>query len=291
MKHGPGRRLSRVLAMTVIMSMLITLFPAMAFESSNIPGTERQAEKEIEAGPVFDSQQPAEAKEAAEPTGESTTSVKRAPENPEPKTADSIVLGDYIYSISRQSITGYTGTATEITIPSVLKSDDGKEYAVKKIDEGAFQPGNTDISLTSVILPAGLEEIGNKAFAGNSIEELIIPESLKKIGADGFSDNKLTKITVEKNGGLESIGADAFARNQLEIIDLSEASSLSEIGKEAFAWNKLSSLNLGKAIRSIGERAFAENKLTEVKLPATVENYGNNVFSDNERYVFVTCDS
>ena len=76
------------------------------------------------------------------------------------------------------TVTGYTGTATEVIIP---ESIDGKP--VTAIGAGAFAGS----SVTKVTLPATLASIGEGAFEGCAmLDSIVIPEDVEVIGANAF---------------------------------------------------------------------------------------------------------
>lgn len=110
---------------------------------------------------------------------------------------------EFEYNPETQTITGYKGTDTDIEIPDSIYGTD-----IKHIGNGAF--GRK--SLTSVIIPDGIETIGDSAFAGNNLEKLVLPESIVRIGRASFGANvKLKEVYL--NEGLEYIGQQAFTRN------------------------------------------------------------------------------
>ena len=73
--------------------------------------------------------------------------------------ASALVSGDYEYTVTdgEAKITGYTGTSTEIEIPSEF---DG--YPVTSIGEGAFRYNK---SLTNITVPDSVTYIGNGSFS------------------------------------------------------------------------------------------------------------------------------
>lgn len=78
-------------------------------------------------------------------------------------------------------ITGYTGSATSVTIPSTIG---GK--TVKEIAENAFQ-GN--LTLKSIDIPSCVETIGTRAFQGCiSLKEIVLPENLTSLGIYAFEN-------------------------------------------------------------------------------------------------------
>ena len=52
--------------------------------------------------------------------------------------------------------------------------------------------------LTSIIIPEGVQTIGNYAFANNKLTIIIIPSSVKYIGDYAFSNNPLLENIILK---------------------------------------------------------------------------------------------
>lgn len=95
-------------------------------------------------------------------------------------------------------IVDYCGTATELTIPSGITS----------IWARAFNECN----LTSVVLPEGLERIGERAFCNcTDLTSIVIPDSVKKIDAMAFYGCANIK-TVVLGSSLETIYSSAFEK-------------------------------------------------------------------------------
>ena len=112
------------------------------------------------------------------------------------------------------TVSGYTGTATELVIPAEV-TNGSVTYKVTAIGYIAFR-GNSTLtsitipdgvttiesyafyyckSLTNVIIPEGVTYIGNRAFSiCTSLKSVSLPASLTECG-DAFSELKLTKVT------------------------------------------------------------------------------------------------
>ena len=97
-------------------------------------------------------------------------------------TGETIISGDFKYTIlgdGTAEITKYTGSATEVTIPSEL---DGK--SVTSIGDYAFYDCT---SLASITIPDSVTEIGDHAFSDcTSLASVTIPDSVTRIGRDAF---------------------------------------------------------------------------------------------------------
>lgn len=103
-------------------------------------------------------------------------------------------------------ITGYTGSDTELEIPSVVKGTDGKEYTVTEIGPEALwnNSDNSDArNITSIIIPESVKVIDRFAFSGsnsshhqtNSLQYIKIKSDTITIGVHAFSRN--TALTMD----------------------------------------------------------------------------------------------
>ena len=106
-------------------------------------------------------------------------------------------------------ITGYTGDAADVEIPKTISdSESGSVYTVTEIDAGAFF-GNA--SITSVVIPEGVETVGAGAFQNcGALESVVMPSSLKTIGTRAFFNcQSLADVTFGAN--VSSVGYMAFS--------------------------------------------------------------------------------
>ena len=123
---------------------------------------------------------------------------------------------------------------------------------VANIPQAAFNAGtSTSMKLQSLVIPEGVETIGNNAFAGTHVENLVLPGTLKSIGNNAFINHQLTKVEIP--GSVKSIGSSAF-----------------KIFQEKLA-KALTDITLNEGLETIGKEAFMGNSITSVDLPATVE--------------------
>ena len=193
------------------------------------------------------------------------------------------------------SVTGYTGTATEVVIPSKYR---GK--AVSSIGDSAFSDCE---SLTSVEIPNGVTSIGDNAFClCKNLTSITIPDSVKGIGNAAFSDcENLTEIVIPNS--VTSIGNEAFYEC-VGLRSITIPDSVTSIGENAFhQCHGLISVELGNGVTSIGNQAFYDcesltsivfgdglttigveafyecTSLTEIVIPNGVMSIGNSAFS------------
>ena len=134
--------------------------------------------------------------------------------------------------------------------------------------------------LTSVTLPAGLEEIGAEAFAGcAALTDIVLPDSVTDIGEQAFKGcSGLTQIAVP--AGVTSIRAHCFdGCAGLTAATLPEG--VTEIGDYAFAGCVgLTDIVLPDDLTAIGASAFyACSSLPEIDIPAGVTSIGASAFN------------
>ena len=143
------------------------------------------------------------------------------------ESADYLTCGDYQYTLDESDnaiITKYTGSETDVTIPSTL---DG--YTVTEI-VGAFCENE---SIESVVIADTVRIVGRKAFMGcSSLKNVTFPENLSEIGY--FAFHKCVSLKdVELPKMLEVLGEEAFSECPL-ITHIVLPEMLSKIQNDAF---------------------------------------------------------
>ena len=105
------------------------------------------------------------------------------------------------------TVSGYTGTATELVIPAEV-TNGSVTYKVTAIGTGAFGGNST---LTSITIPEGVTGIAYYAFAGcTSLTNVTIPEGVTYIGDFAFdSCTSLKSVTIPE--GVTIIDGSAFS--------------------------------------------------------------------------------
>ena len=193
------------------------------------------------------------------------------------------------------SVTGYNGTAVNVTIPSTIS---GK--TVVSIGEEAFRQK----SVVRVTLPATLTSLGKKCFYGcedlevvnlgscpslktsgegafslcNSLTAVRIPDSVTLIGDDAFFDcSRLEKVKLGSK--VERIGMYAFAFCD-RLLSISLPASVKTVEMYAFAQcDALASISLG-SVKTIGNYAFAFTDPAALSIPASCGSIGVGAFHD-----------
>ena len=145
------------------------------------------------------------------------------------------------------------------------------EQPLTEIKGGAFK----DAKLTSVVLPDGLETIGESAFENTTLTSLFIPDRVTTIGNKAFKNAAIAEINLPE--GVASIGDEAFLGTKLSTIAF--PASLKTIGASAFKNTPLSTLTLPYAIETIKQNAFENTQISSITLPGSLTWLGYNAFS------------
>ena len=194
----------------------------------------------------------------ADPDGYSVEQAK----DPE----DCSIDGDWKYIVDGNGsavITGYTGSETDLTLPSEIAG-----YPVKAIGDSAFY---NQKSLKRVTIPEGVEAIGSSAFSWcTALENVSIPDSALSIGDAAFYwCTALENITIPDS--VASIGTSGFEHcSKLENAAL--PAGLTAIAPSLFErCSKLKSIDIPDGVKSIGKDAFKQcTNLTGVSIPESV---------------------
>lgn len=181
----------RILAVLLSVLLLAGMLPGSVWAQLSADGA-APAEVRTDESSVGEALPEDAAEETALPDGgpEETAPPDGAQEETAPPdvTADGAALkaaveGDYTYDVSdgNATITKYTGTGGDVTIPSTLGG-----YPVTTIGEFAFQ--NT-YSLTSVVIPEGVTSIEANVFLScTGIKSVTLPKGLKSVGSTAFAN-------------------------------------------------------------------------------------------------------
>lgn len=180
---------------------------------------------------------------------------------------------DFTYTISDNSvtITGYKGTATDVTIPKKIEG-----YPVTKIGENAFQKS----SLTNITIPNSVTSIGDRAFHSTSLETVSIPESVTSIGDYAFY-NCTSLNSVNISSKVASLGSYVFGYcSSLTSVNLKDPTQLTTIPDYAFyECEGLTDIVLPEGLTTIEHDAFSNcSMLDSITIPSTVTTIGEAAF-------------
>lgn len=185
-----------------------------------------------------------------------------------------IIENGFTFEAGSGTITSYTGTATEVTIPAEIQ-----EIRVTTIGDNVF----AGKKLIGVTIPEGITTIGASAFAGNTIGSITLPDSITTIGESAFAGNQLRNIIIPN--GVTVIQASTFANNWLKSVTISEG--VTTIGASAFADNDgITSITIPNGVTSIGADAFRGSPIQRITIGSgvaiqgekTMGGYGSELF-------------
>ena len=191
---------------------------------------------------------------------------------PEPKPPTEGLVFTLSADQTQYSVTDYTGTATEVYIPTVYEG-----LPVTSIGDGAFYWCD---SLTSIKIPDSVTSIGAAAFRDcSSLASIEITDGVTSIGEGAFIGcSSLTSIEIPDS--VTSIGDYAFSScSKLTSIKIPD--SVTSIGGQAFGYcNNLTSITIPDSVTSIGSHAFYYcSGLTSITIPDGVTSIGDYAFS------------
>lgn len=161
----------------------------------------------------------------------------------ESQASVSATYGDFEYTLEDDytcTITGYNGSAANVTIPSTIYG-----YKVSEIGYNSFYDNNNIISVT---LPNSLKSIGYSAFAKTNLKKVTIPNSVTEIGHYAFSGcENLSSLTFSNK--LESIGDRCF-ENCTSLTSVTLPNSVTAIGWSAFdSCSSLKTVSIGSGLK------------------------------------------
>ncbi len=189
----------------------------------------------------------------------------------ESKTATNAkALFGYIFGTTEYE--GGTETVQEYAYNSKITNYIPTSLRKVTVLDGNVSYGSFDAckNLTSIILPSGLETIGNYAFRNcSNLPEILIPESVKTIGNYAFSGcEKFTSIDIPTK--VTKIGAYVFQElSNLFSVNFADSTELTEIGSYAFTGcTSLTNIIVPDSVTKIGSSAFFGcSRLTEITIP------------------------
>ena len=176
------------------------------------------------------------------------------------------------------TITGYSGSDTDIVLPTVDQDGD----AIVAVNDSAFQ-GKTN--LTSVVIPDGFSSLGRMVFSGcTSLKSVTMSDSVLKMASGVFNDcPNLTSVTLSNS--LTEIPQGTFsACDRLPSVVIPEG--VTSIGNSAF-WgcSSLTSINIPASVTSIDYGAFMDcEKLTDVYYGGTAAQWTAISINNNQNY-------
>ena len=276
--------LKRIISLLLVLVMVISMLPARAVAAGYQTALDRAADFGAVLEEILEQSVETEATSAPEETIQQI--VPEALPELEPEIILMDTEGDYTYTVSSENtatITGYSGTDTELVIPDTLGG-----YPVTGIGYNAFRNCDT---LTQVTIPASVSEAsGNYWFEDcDNLTLIILEDGLQKIPNRAFANLK-TNFTIELPETLTVIGEGAFYGCS-GLTQVTLPSALEKIDGSGFRDCKsLESILIPDTVTEIWGWAFCNcDALTEISIPAGVTVPGDgNWFIDCDNLTSIT---
>lgn len=174
-------------------------------------------------------------------------------------------------SDSTAKVTGWEHKSTSLSIPSSLKIK-GKIRKVVAIAPRAFAKDEQG-SITDIVLPKYLVEIGEEAFKGSDVTSILMPNTVKNLGTHAFEDcKKLKEVTLSSS--LTLIPMAAF-RGCDALQELQVPASVTQIADLAFEASGLKEMELPMGVETVGAGAFYNcQQLEKLAFPNSLKKLG-----------------
>ena len=174
-------------------------------------------------------------------------------------------------SDSTAKVTGWEHKSTNLSIPSTLKMK-GKIRKVVAIAPRAFAKDDQG-SITDIVLPKYLVEIGEDAFRGSDIASVEMPNTVKRLGVHAFADCKNLK-NVTLSSSLTLIPMGAFSGCEA-LEELQVPASVKKVADLAFEASGLKEMELPMGVESVGAGAFFNcQQLEKLAFPNSLKRLG-----------------
>ena len=147
------------------------------------------------------------------------------------------------------------------------------------IDDPRAYQGVVYLPLRHIILPEGIQEIGDFAFSRMKLEQINLPKSLRKLGRFSFSScHWLSTDPLIIPDGITSIPPQCFINCQC-FKKLVLPSTVKVIGESAFYNTRIEEVNLPEGLEKIEQGAFAGCNIKKVIIPASLNELPGFLFS------------
>ena len=190
-------------------------------------------------------------------------------------SSDGTIPKLFYFDEQTKTINDYTGSVTEVKIPSKINGVD-----VKVVGYGSFM---NCTELTSIEIPDGVTSISINAFRNcTSLESIKIPESVSFIGSSAFWDTKYLENFKDIDGFVIINDILYKYKEQSNVTDVTIPDNINLICGNAFSdCPNIKNVTISNGVTNIYDRAFEDcTSLESVKVPDSVNNIGGFAFSN-----------
>ncbi len=190
-------------------------------------------------------------------------------------TSAAVIEGDWYYTTydvgTTAAITGYNGSATEITIPSTIAG-----LPVTRIGSEAFMD---NIAITSVTIPDSVLRIESAAFQNSVVATVDLGDGVNYIGQNAFNGSRLATVTIPNS--VTQIDNNAFANNRNLTSVTIIGNNLLTLGDGAFSITSLSTIRIPTSLSTIKSWTFGDSALNSLTIPANITSIEYFAFGNN----------
>ena len=208
-----------------------------------------------------------------------------------------------LYETDKAVLVGYTGTATEVTIPTSFTYNE-QEISDIVISDYAF----VNSIITKITIPASIYAIGNYAFMDSALKEVVFEDATNRgIGKEIFKNCKIEKATISadmikyvnyynaNNNALKELvitsgsQIEANALRELPLKSVTLSDTITSIGAYAFyKCADLKEIDLPSGLLSLGECAFNGcSNIVSIVIPNTLSTISYRSFYNCSRLLFI----
>ena len=127
-----------------------------------------------------------------------------------------------------------------------------------------------------LIIPNGIETIGNRTFYSFNGNNIVFPNSVKHIEKSGFDHYNGTNLNLPSS--LETIGEYAFQHYHGSNSVLTIPDNVTSIGNAAFVSYEGPKIILSNSLTEIGDSAFWQYNGSSITIPSTITSIGQGAF-------------
>lgn len=194
------------------------------------------------------------------------------------------ISGNYAYVVAPASGTQYSG---DIVIPESVTAENGTTYTVTKILSGSFK-NSTDVTVTSITVPASVTEIQAIAFKGLKLNYLYLLDgadvlTIKKYSGStatgAFDGCTINNLHIGRN---VSLNAGAMVFTYSAVGNISWGNDIFVIPADLFSSgcrliDGATELTIPEGITEIQAGALQFQNLTLLRLPQTLRSMGKGI--------------
>ena len=155
----------------------------------------------------------------------------------------------------------YDAGLTPLEGDEVFVEENGIQYVYTPEGEAYLYLVTAGYAEDTVVVPEGITNIGNYAFAyNNNVKKVVLPSTMKSLGR-GFDSSNVE--TVILNEGLEVIDSRAF-RSTPNLKKVVISSTVKTIADNAFQKSGIKNIVIPATVETIGEAAFGSSMIESV---------------------------